>query len=220
MQVWDCRARLSGLKGTADRCLWYNLVMLDQRIGEVIEASSTMFAAQCDRLHEPPALGSLVTVHDGDVHAYALVSYAETLSIEPGRQPVSRGIGLTDQDDVYRRHPELSQLLRTVFSALVVGYKDRNHLRTYLPPRPARVHAFVYPTDAAEQRAISTGLTFLSTLLQNSAPTGDEFIAASLRSLSVVHPDPDTFLVETGRQLAVYLRGDTARLQALLLRLR
>lgn len=191
------------------------------RIGEVIEASSTGFTAQCDRLHEPPALGTLVTVRDGDVNSFALVSYAETVSIEPGRQPVARGAGLSDQDDVYRRHPELAQLLRTVFSALVVGHEEGGgRLRPYLPPRPARVHAFVYPTDVEKQRAFSSNLDFLSTLLQNAAPTGDEFIAASLRCLGAAHPDPNDFLVQAGRQLAVYLRGDTPRLQAILLRLR
>ncbi len=158
-------------------------------------------------------------MRDGAVSTFALVSYAETVSIEPGRQPVARGVGLTDQDEVYRRHPELAQLLRTVFSAVIVGHKEGEVMRVYLPVRPAHVHAFVYMARAEEQRAIGASLGFLPTLLHNTTPTGDEFTAASLRSLGAAQPDPDAFLVGAGRQLAMYLRSDTPRLQALLQRL-
>ena len=193
---------------------------MSERIAEVIEASSTEFIAQCDELHTPPPLGSLLAVSEGDIRIYALVAYAETTSIEPGRQPVARGAGLAQQEEVYRQHPELTQLLRTSFSATVVGHRSGDRNFPYLPPYPARIHAFVHPVDPDEARDFSRDLSFLPTLLHSSMPTGDEFVSASLRSLAASHHDPQSFLVETGRQIALHLRGDTTRLQTLLHRMR
>lgn len=53
---------------------------------------------------------------------YALCYGSETGSIEPGRHAVAWGHFEDDEDDIYRRHPQLTQVLRTTFDALLVGY--------------------------------------------------------------------------------------------------
>lgn len=40
---------------------------MPEKIGEVIEASTTEFTAQCYELHQPPPFGSLVEAREGEV---------------------------------------------------------------------------------------------------------------------------------------------------------
>ncbi len=60
---------------------------------------------------------------------YALCYGSQTGSIEPGRQAVAWGRFEDDEEDIYRRQPQLAQVLRTTFDALLVGYD----VDTYTP---------------------------------------------------------------------------------------
>src|SRR5687767_7589322 len=100
------------------------MTMTNDKVGEVVEASIASFMVHCHKLGESPALGSLVTVVDGDTKIYGVVHEATTSSIDPSRKAVALGEDLATADDIYREHPELAKLLRTDFKALVVGFKD------------------------------------------------------------------------------------------------
>jgi len=54
---------------------------------------------------------------------YALCYGSQTGSIEPGRHAVAWGRFEDDEEDIYRRQPQLAQVLRTTFDALLVGYE-------------------------------------------------------------------------------------------------
>ena len=110
------------------------------RIAEVIEAGTAQFAAQCYELYEIPPLGSLVRTGD----SYGIVSGATTASLEPGRKPIARGRDEASEAAIYESSPQLVKLLRSEFTASVVGFKDGDKVSQYLPPQPARIHAFVY----------------------------------------------------------------------------
>ena len=62
-----------------------------ERVGEVIEASTTDFVAQCYELYQLPPLGSLVKTRDLPLELYGVVYQAATTSLEPGRRPIARG---------------------------------------------------------------------------------------------------------------------------------
>ena len=64
---------------------------LSERVGEVVEASTTDFVAQCYELYQLPPLGSLVKTKDQSVELYAVVYNATTSGLEPGRRPIARG---------------------------------------------------------------------------------------------------------------------------------
>ncbi len=136
-----------------------------QRVGEVIEASTTDFVAQCYELYQSPPLGSLVKTTDLPVELYGIVYNATTASLEPGRRPIARGKDETSEEEIYRSSPQLLKLLRTEFSTLVVGYRENEKLYRYLPPKPARIHSFVYLCSADEVREFSQSLDFLNILL-------------------------------------------------------
>jgi len=123
-----------------------------QRVGEVIEASTADFTAECYELYQSPPLGSLVKTTDLPIELYGIVYHATTSSLEPGRRPIARGKDEATEEGIYRSSPQLAKLFRSEFSALVVGHKEGDKLYHYLPPKPARIHAFVHLCSPDEVR--------------------------------------------------------------------
>ena len=194
---------------------------LSDRVGEIIEASTTEFVAQCYELYQSPPLGSLVKTTDLPVELYGIVSYATTASLEPGRRPIARGKDEASEEAIYRSSPQLAKLLRTEFTALVVGYRDNEKLYHYLPPKPARIHSFVYLCSPGEVREFSQSFSFLNLLLNTHLPvSAEEITSASLRQMSQVYEDPRAFLVAAGKELAILLGGEFNRLRAILERIK
>jgi hypothetical protein len=193
---------------------------LSDKIGEVIEASTGQFVAECYELHSPPPLGSLVKTSDGDVEIYSVVCNAATESIEPNRRPIARGKEEATEEGIYRQHPQLSKLLRTTFDTLVIGHGQRNELYHYLPPRPPRVHSFVYLCEQDEICRFTQSLDFLPILLGAKAGAVDEIVSACLRQASCAHDDQRAFLVKAGKELAILLGSELNRLNAILRRIR
>ena len=194
-------------------------MVLSSKIGEVIQASTSEFIAQCYELHLPPPFGSLVKTREGEVEIYGVVSRAETTSIEPGRRPIARGRDEDNEEDIYRTSPQLARLLRTDFTALVVGHEEGQKLNHYIPPRPAKIHSFIYLCDAEEIEKFSQSLDFLS-ILVGVGVQADELIAASLRHAASAHRDPGDFLTKAGKELAVLLGGEISRLNNILRRIK
>ena len=192
-----------------------------QRVGEVIEASTTDFVAQCYELYQAPPLGSLVKTKDLPTELYGIVYNATTISLEPGRRPIARGKDEASEEEVYRSSPQLLKLLRSEFSALVVGHKKGDKLYHYLPPKPARIHGFIYLCDPEEVREFSQSFDFLNILVNaHLSVSVDELVAACLRQMSQAYEDRHTFLVAAGRELAILLSGQFNQFKAILGRIR
>jgi hypothetical protein len=192
-----------------------------QRAGEVIEASTTDFVAQCYELYELPSLGSLVKTQEPGVEQFGIVYRATTTSFEPGRRPVARGKDEASEEAIYQANPQLTKLLRSEFRALVVGHREADKLHHYLPPRPARLHGFVYLCSPEEVREFSQSFGFLNILVNTHLPiASSEIIAAALRQMSRVQEDQHAFLVSAGKELAILLSGDYSQLKAILGRLK
>ncbi len=194
---------------------------LADRVGEVIEASTTEFVAQCYELYQSPPLGSLVKTRDEAVELYGIVYNAATTSLEPGRRPIARGKDEATEEEIYRSSPQLLKLLRSEFSALVVGHRQDDKLYHYLPPKPARIHGFVYLCPPKEVKEFSQSFDFLNILVNTRLPVSvDELIAASLRQMGEAHKDRHAFLVAAGKELAILLSGNFNQLKAILGRIR
>ena len=186
------------------------------RVGEVIEASTTQFVAQCYELYELPPLGSLVKT--GDI--YGIVCNAATTSLEPRRRPIARGKDESSEEEIYKSSPQLLKLLRSEFGAVVVGHRPADKLYHYLPPNPARIHGFVYLCPPEEVREFSQSLDFLNILINTRLPVPtDELIAAALRQMSQAHEDSHSFLISAGKELATLLSSDFNVLKSILGRL-
>jgi hypothetical protein len=187
-----------------------------EKIAEVIEAGTASFAAQCYELYGIPPLGSLVRT--GDI--YGIVAGASTASLEPNRRPIARGRDETSEEAVYESSPQLLKLLRSEFEAVVVGYRDGENIRRHLPPRPARIHSFVYLCQPEEVKEFGRGLDFLAILLNSTLPIpAEELIAAALREMARAHEDGRAYMVTAGKELASLLSSDFIRLKNILGRL-
>ncbi len=192
------------------------------RVGEVIEASTTGFVAQCYELYELPPLGSLVKTGYESVELYGVVYNAATTSVEPGRRPIARGKDEASEEEIYRSSPQLLKLLRSEFGALVVGHKQGDNLYHYLPPKPARIHGFVYQCSLEEVKHFSQSFGFLNILTNARLPVSvEELAAACLRQMGQVYEeDRRAFLVAAGKELAVLLSGELGKLKAILERIK
>ncbi len=187
----------------------------------MIEASTTEFVAQCYELYQVPPLGSLVKTGDASVELYGIVCNAATTSLEPGRRPIARGKDEASEEAIFRSSPQLLKLLRSEFSALVVGHRHGDKVCHYLPPQPARIHAFVYQCSPEEVRGFSRSFGFLNLLVNTRTDVpADELIAAALRQMAGSQEDGHAFLVAAGKELAVLLSGQYNQLKSILGRLK
>ena len=194
---------------------------LADRVGEVIEASTTDFVAQCYELYQSPPLGGLVKTVDLPVELYGIVYNATTTSLEPGRRPIARGKDEATEEAVYQSSPQLLKLLRSEFGALVVGHRQDGKLYQYLPPKPSRIHSFVYLCSPEEVKEFSQSFDFLNMLINTRLPVpAEELAAACIRQMSQVYEDRQAFLVAAGKELAILLSGELNKLKAILGRIK
>ncbi len=194
----------------------------ENRVGEVIEACTRDFVGQCYELYQSPPLGSLVKARydDNDLESvvYGVVYNVTTGGIEPGRRPIARGKDETREEEIYRASPQLTKLLRSEFSVLVVGHRSSERIFQYLPPKPARIHGFVHICPPEEIKQFSRSLDFLNILLkaQLAIPV-EELVGAVLRQMGRVYEaEKHAFLVSAGKELAVLLSSDYGQLRTIL----
>lgn len=190
---------------------------MNNKIAEAIEASTTSLTAQCYELYDLPPLGSLVKMGDKSAELYAIVCEATTAGIDPGRRPIARGRDAASEEEVYQASPQLAQLLRSEFKALVVGHRQGGQIRHYLPPQPAKVHGFVYLCTPEEVKEFSQSFGFLNIIINASSTVpSEELVAACLRQMGQAHEDGRAFLVAAGKELAMSLSGRFDQLKTIL----
>jgi hypothetical protein len=191
------------------------------KIGEIVEATSTEFTAECYELNAAPSLGSLVKISELGLEIFGIVCQSGTSSIEPGRRPVARGKDEVSEEAVYQSSPQLLKLLRSEFQVLVVGYKQDGKINQYLPAQPAHIHAFVQVCSPDEIKEFSRSFDFLSMLVNNRLEIpAEEITAAALREMSKAQTEPRAFLIAGGKALTGILSADYRRLKIILARLK
>lgn len=190
------------------------------RIGEVVDSCTKEFIAQCYELYQSPSLGSLVKTSGGESCEcmYGLVYNVVTAGVEPGRRPIARGKDEMDEENIYRSSPQLMKLLRSEFSALVIGHKKQERVFQHLPPVPARLHGFVFLCSPEEVKEFSRSFYFLNILLNSHLDIPvEELVTAALREMSRAYgAERHAFLVSAGKELAALLSADYGRLRVIL----
>ncbi len=190
----------------------------DKRVGEVIGADSRFITAQCYRLNQAPPLGALALV--GDPATFVVVASVRTEPLDPSRPVLARGENAASLEEVYRDNPQIERLFTTRFEAVIVGYAATGQLRQLLPPVPPPIHSFVQTGTPEVTAAFTENLDFLRFLLNAGLPHADEVVAACLREGAASRTDRESFVVRAGRALAAELSGESARLSAILRRVR
>jgi len=189
-----------------------------QRIGEIVETSTTGFVAVSKTLHQPPALGSLVKVQiGGEDYAYGVVAFGTTTSPDPGRRAVPRASDEVYDEAIYAEQPQLSRVLHTEFTAVLVGCFEEGAIRQHLPPQPPRLHYDVHECTADEVCRFSERLVYFRLLLgtQGEVPA-EQLLAAHIRQVYRARGRDAAWLERAARQVTSLLRDDYDRMMTVL----
>ena len=194
-----------------------NAVRKDQaglRVGEVMESHSERVVVECYDLHQSPPLGTLLRI--GSPPVYGVVREIWNGPVDPGRPLTPRGAALETEDEVYSTNPQLTAVLTTRLTAMVVGYREGSAIRQGLPPRPPNLHSFAFISGDDEGAEFVREFRFLPLLLADHSPAADQALIAFVRRSAGGFGDKSEFLLRVGRALASELSRDGMRLQTLL----
>ena len=189
-------------------------LLISRRVGEVVESTSTSFIAQCYQLDGAPGLGALVRTDSPDI--YGVVGSVTTEPLDSARPVLARGEDADTEEDVIRDNPQLARLLTSRFQVLIAGHIDDGITHQYLPPRPPRVHSFVYECNSEEISLFASRLDLLRLILNSGTSHSDEIVGAFIRQVVLSHDQPSDFLASACRALAMELSTDVARLNSIL----
>ena len=182
------------------------------RIGEIVETTSVSFVAESLKLNRPPPLGSLVTVQlssKPDTLAFAVVTHGQTVGLDPSRRALRRSTDAVFDDAVYKHNPELEHVLRTEFSASLVGLSVDGVIRQHLPPQPPPLHYSVHGASLHQMNLFTTGLAYFRLLLLCIGPVpSQQILAAHVREVYAQKGNDLAWLNAAGREIAILLRDD------------
>ena len=183
-------------------------------VGEVVESSTTELVAEARQLHGAPSFGQFVRV-DSEVPIVGIVFNVFTHSIEPNRRPTAYG---KTEDELRLEQPQIFELLRTEFQALIIGYTDETGPVQILPPQPARIHSFVHVCSEEQVRAFTHTDDYLRCIINTTKVPTDELLIASLRQTMRAHGGDRAYLVRMGKELSRLLGDDYDRLSSIVRR--
>src|SRR5712692_5309358 len=167
-------------------------------LAEVIAADSLTFEAECRQLYGAPAFGSFVRVEGTERSVFGVVAHTATAAIDPGRR--TQALHLSPER-LIERMPQIELVLRTCFTALVVGCQEGGDIRPFLPPYPPEIHRFVHACAPAEVVALTREPDFLRVLAAApQAPVEDLLAAAALAAAAARGSGAaaESFLVQCG----------------------
>ncbi len=189
---------------------------MPERVGETIAVSIREFQAQAYDLYQAPPFGSFVRVASTapGVEIYGVVQEIRTEPIDPSRPVVARGVDLPNEEAIYEENPHFRHVMRTHFTAVVVGYLQGETCWPMLPPQPPRIHGFVYACTTAEVARFTQDMGFLRLL--TAARASNDLISACVRTAAAARSDEPAYRVSMGKELMTLLADDPERLKVLL----
>lgn len=189
--------------------------MQDAEIGEVIGSSNTELIAESMLLHHSPGFGSFIKIKARET-IYAVVFNTYTHSLEPNRLAIAYH---RSEQELRDEQPQIFELLKTKFEAVIIGYESEGAIRHHLPPQPPRLHSFVYACQPLEVRRLTSHFWFFRFLMSIEKAPRDELIAAVIRTAYTVHQCERSFLVRAGKELVRLIGGDYEMLSSILQRI-
>lgn len=187
----------------------------NDRVGEVIHASTTEFVTECYTLYDNPPIGCLVECGE-DNPVFGVVADSVTESIDPTRPPAPKGKDMSSEREIYSENPQLSQLLATRFTSIIVGYVNESEIKWHLSPKPPRILSFVKICSTDQARDFSVDVGFLPRLLDSSVGSPDEVVAAYIRHAAEFQTSSEEFVIRAGKELTERMPGQLRRVSAII----
>ena len=202
------------------------LVPKQKKVGEIISSNTTSFIAQCIKeeseqltLPQSPYFGSFVKAQGEELgfDIIAVVYEISTGSIDTVHRPTAMNM---TRAELRKQQPQIFDLLKTDFSAIVIGYMQNDKMYQHIPPHPPQIHDFVFTCDSNEITIITEKADYLRTLLNSGTSLCEELVAASIRYGYVSRGCNRAFLIDIGRELSNLLKDNYDRLSAILRRIK
>ena len=183
----------------------------------MIESSLTHFKAQSWERSCVPPFGSLVVIEQTSFVFYALVHQSFTGT--DGAIYAVQAYGKTEQE-LKREQPQIFELLKTTFTALIIAYKQDNNIKYTCAPVPAQMHAFVREATDEEYTLFAHDHEYLSVLFGQAQHINiDELILAFLDILQQKKITTESDLIALLRTYALLCGNDYRRMRFLAQRL-
>lgn len=181
---------------------------------EVIESSLQVWLAQSWDWKTFPAFGSMLIVHTPQRSIMGIVYQVQTGSMDPVRHPFPFK---KTHEELLAEQPQIFEFLKTTFSCLSLGYKEKDTIFYMLPPEPPTIHSFVTAMKTQELKQFFSSEHYLHLLFNYSNPSYniDELLLACIKiqhSLKLFSPERlhaffQTYLLLTGndyRRLKIF----------------
>jgi len=188
-------------------------------VGRVVAASLQSFETSCFSTELAPPLGALVVTMDADPPIYGAVSAVSTQGTDPSRPIAPHGGADEDLPTVLGRNPQLSVLLQTTATSIVIGFGRVYAVRQTMPDFPPPLISRVRLCTQDELRQFVCRLDFLRQLL-SSGSLADFVTAAFLLRAARACDDPAGFRLRAGQALVPWLSAEPQRLSSILRELR
>lgn len=149
---------------------------------EVVESSLMGWVAQSWRWDTFPAFGSLVLIEGKKRLLFGIVHQIKTGSMDPVRYPFAYQ---KTEEELTQEQPQIFEFLKTTFSCLTLGYKEKGHLYYQLAPEPPKIHAFVQAADSELMQEFFSNQQYLHLLfgLSNQLFNLEELLLALLKNM-------------------------------------
>ncbi len=197
-----------------------------KRVGEVISSNTTSFLAQCIKdddniltLPQSPYFGSFVKAEGEEIgfDIIAVVFEISSGSIDSVHRPTAMNLS---RAELRNQQPQIFDLLRTDFSAIVIGYIMNDKIHQTIPPHPPQIHDFVFSCSSNEIKNITSKMDYLRILLNSGTSTCEELVEASIRHAYAARGNDRAYLIDVGRELSNLLKDNYDRLSAILRRIK
>lgn len=149
---------------------------------EIIESSLIGWLAQSWQWNTFPTFGSLVTTQAQSRTIFGIVYQIQTGSMDPIRYPFPYQ---KTEEELLQEQPQIFEFLKTTFSCLTLGYREKNTIWYQIAPEPSKIHSFIYPISAELRTEFFCDDQYLHILFGSSHLTNlDELLLALLKNLS------------------------------------
>ncbi len=115
-------------------------MMNNKPFSEVIESSLSSWLVQSWQWNVLPAFGSLVVIKTPKRELFGIVHQIQTGSMDPVRYPFPYQ---KTHEELLQEQPQIFEFLKTTFSCIPLGYKEKGTIVHLLAPEPPTIHSFV-----------------------------------------------------------------------------
>ena len=186
-------------------------------LGEVIESTLSTWKGQCWDWDNVPAFGSLLSVESHDREIFGIVYEIQTGSLDPSRTPFAYQ---KTEKELLAEQPQIFEFLKTTFSCLTLGYKEKESICHVLAPKPPKIHSFVSLLDIASSKEFFSKEGYLQLVFGYEAVIGntDEVLLALMKHVRQEEILDDEGMARFIQSLSLLTGNDYRRLNLFLQR--